>query len=268
MQQKFRQRLHEIIFEADTPEGKAFDVSLIWIIVCSVILVSLDSVESINAAFGKELYLAEWFFTIIFSIEYFLRMYVVNKPAKYVFSFFGVIDLLSILPTYLSLFFPGAQMLQAIRIFRLLRVFRIFKLGLYLGEADMLATALRSSRHKITVFLTFILATVVTVGSLMYVIEGPENGFTSIPVSIYWAIVTMTTVGYGDIAPRTPLGQILASAIMIAGYAIIAIPTGIVTTEIARASAHQKISTQACPQCLLQDHDVDAKFCKACGHRL
>ncbi|MES2803496.1 MAG: ion transporter [Bdellovibrionota bacterium] len=264
---KWRARLHEIIFEADTPEGKAFDVSLIWLIVCSVILVTLDSVESINAVYGRELYIAEWCFTIIFSIEYILRMLAVNKPHKYVFSFFGAVDLLSILPTYLSFFFPGAQALQAIRVFRLLRIFRIFKLGIYLGEADLLSNALRASRHKITVFLAFILATVITVGSLMYVIEGPSNGFTSIPVSIYWAIVTMTTVGYGDIAPKTPIGQILASVVMIAGYAIIAIPTGIVTSEIARASSH-KVSTQTCPSCSLQDHDIDAKFCKACGHHL
>lgn len=267
MQSNWRERLHEIIFEADTPEGKAFDVTLIWFIICSVILVSIDSVEAINVNYGRELYIAEWVFTIIFSIEYFIRMLAVKKPIKYIFSFFGVIDLLAILPTYLSVLFPGAQALQAIRIFRLLRVFRIFKLGIYLGEADLLSNALKASRHKITVFLAFILATVISVGSLMYVIEGSQNGFTSIPVSIYWAIVTMTTVGYGDIAPQTPVGQILASLIMIAGYAIIAIPTGIVTSEIARASNH-KVSTQACPSCSLQDHDIDAKFCKACGSHL
>ena len=264
----WRSRLHEIIFEADTPEGKAFDVALIWLIICSVILVILDSVESINTNFGDELYIAEWIFTIVFSVEYILRIIAVKRPLKYIFSFFGIIDLLSILPTYLSWFFPGTQALQAIRIFRLLRIFRIFKLGVYLGEADMLSRALQASRHKITVFLVFILATVITMGSLMYVIEGPDNGFTSIPVSIYWSIVTMTTVGYGDIAPRTPAGQILASALMIAGYAIIAIPTGIVTSEIARASAHKVISTQTCPNCSLQDHDFDAKYCKGCGHHL
>ena len=264
----WRNRLHEIIFEADTPEGRAFDISMIWLICCSVLLVTLDSVDSINQAYGRELYIAEWVCTIAFSVEYILRMIAVQKPLKYVFSFFGIIDLLSILPTYLSLLFPGAQALQAIRIFRLLRIFRILKLGIYLGEADLLSEALRASRHKITVFLVFIFATVITVGSLMYVIEGPSNGFTNIPVSIYWAIVTMTTVGYGDIAPKSPLGQILASAIMIAGYAIIAIPTGIVTSEIARASSHQKVSTQTCRSCSLQDHDIDAKYCKACGTHL
>lgn len=264
----WRMRLHEIIFEADTPEGRAFDVTLIWLIICSVLLVIIDSVESINTSFGTELYAAEWFFTLIFSIEYILRLIAVKRPVKYVFSFFGLVDLLSILPTYLSLFFPGTQALQAIRIFRLLRIFRIFKLGNYLGEADMLSRALKSSRHKITVFLVFILATVVTMGSLMYVVEGPTNGFSSIPVSIYWSIVTMTTVGYGDIAPKTPVGQILASMLMIAGYAIIAIPTGIVTSEIARASNRKLVSTQTCPNCSLQDHDIDAKFCKACGHHL
>lgn len=264
----WRNRLHEIIFEADTPEGKAFDVTLMWLIICSVLLVVLDSVESINTAYGREFYFAEWFFTIIFSIEYTLRILAVKKPVKYVFSFFGIIDLMSILPSYLSLFFPGAQALHAIRIFRLLRIFRIFKLGIYLGEADMLSQALQASRHKITVFLVFILATVITMGSLMYVVEGPINGFTSIPVSIYWSIVTMTTVGYGDIAPKTPFGQILASLLMIAGYAIIAIPTGIVTSEITRAARNKPVSTQTCPNCSLQDHDYDAKFCKACGHHL
>ena len=264
----WRNRLHEIIFEADTPEGRAFDITLIWLILGSVLLVTLDSVESISSVYSKDFYVAEWFFTILFSVEFTLRLIAVKKPHKYVFSFFGIIDLLSILPSYLSLLFPGAQALQAVRIFRLLRIFRIFKLGIYLGEADLLSNALRASRHKITVFLAFIMATVVTVGSFMYVIEGPQNGFTSIPVSIYWAIVTMTTVGYGDIAPRTPIGQVLASAIMIAGYAIIAIPTGIVTSEITRAGANKKVSTQTCPVCSLQDHDIDAKFCKACGSHL
>lgn len=260
-------RLHEIIFESDTPAGKMFDVALIWMILASVVLVTVDSVASINAVHGRELYLTEWLFTILFTCEYILRMIAVRRPLSYIFSFYGLIDLMAILPTYLSLFFPGAQALQAIRIFRLLRIFRIFKLGVYIGEAAMLSAALRASRHKIAVFIAVIVASVVTMGSVMYVVEGPENGFTNIPVAIYWSVVTMTTVGYGDIAPRTLLGQVLSSCLMIAGYGIIAIPTGIVTNELAQAS-RAKISTQACPDCAAEGHDLNAKFCKACGAQL
>ena len=268
MNKTWRDHLHEIIFEADTPAGKAFDIILIWVILSSVGLVMLDSIESIHLKYGQELYILEWGFTIIFAIEYILRVISVKRPLGYIFSFFGMIDLMAILPTVVSLVFPGTQSLLVVRIFRLMRVFRILKLGLYLGEAQILVVALQRSRAKITVFLFAVAATVVSMGALMYVIEGGENGFTSIPTAIYWSIVTMTTVGFGDITPQTPLGQFFASCLMIAGYGIIAVPTGIVTTEIARASRHDKPTTQACPHCSSYGHEEDAKFCKHCGFKL
>lgn len=264
----WRARLHEIVFESETPAGKAFDVVLITLILASVGLVMLDSVSSITSSYGDALYTAEWAFTIIFTIEYLVRIFSVGRPFKYVFSFFGIVDLLAILPTYLSLLIPGTQYFLVVRIFRILRVFRIFKLGTYLGEAAILSSALKASRHKITVFLIAVISVVVTMGALMYVVEGPENGFTSIPVSVYWAIVTMTTVGFGDITPKSPLGQFLASCLMILGYGIIAVPTGIVTSELTRASRLFPVSAQACPSCSRQGHDVDATFCKFCGSKL
>ena len=259
-----RSRLHEIIFEADTPAGKLFDVLLILSIVASVVLVMLDSVGNIQKAYGDLLYLGEWFFTILFTIEYFLRLYSVGRPLSYATSFFGMVDLLAILPTYLSLIFPGAQYFLVIRILRVLRVFRVLKLVQYVSEARVLMQALRASGRKITVFLFVVMTLVVIFGSLMYIIEDPESGFTSIPRSIYWAIVTLTTVGYGDISPKTGLGQTLAAFIMIIGYGIIAVPTGIVTAELTQ-SYRQSISTQACPQCSSEGHDPDAEFCKYCG---
>ncbi len=265
---RFRRRLHEIIFEADTRAGRAFDVALLWCVLISIALVSIDSVGSIHARYARELDVAEWFFTGLFTLEYILRLIAVEKPLRYVFSFYGLIDLVAIVPTYLSVLFPGAQSFLAVRTFRLLRVFRIFKLGQYLGEAQMLYGALSASRAKISVFLLAVVAVVVTMGAVMYLVEGPETGFTSIPVSMYWAIVTMTTVGYGDIAPRTPLGQTLASGLMILGYGIIAVPTGIVTTEIAKASRLSEISRQSCPSCGHEGHDFDARFCKHCGSKL
>ena len=264
----WRSRLHEIIFESDTAAGKAFDVTLICLIVASVVLVMLDSVASISAQYGAQLYLAEWAFTLVFTIEYILRLSSVRRPLSYAFSFFGLVDLLAILPTYVSLVVPGTQYLLVVRIFRILRVFRIFKLGTYLGEAAVLSTAMRASRHKITVFLITVIAVSITMGALMYVIEGPEHGFTSIPASVYWAIVTMTTVGFGDITPKTPLGQLFASGLMILGYGIIAVPTGIVTSELTRASRLTPISNQTCPNCAREGHDVDARFCKFCGAKL
>jgi voltage-gated potassium channel len=262
-----RSRLHQIIFEADTPAGKAFDVGLIGCILLSVLLVIIESVAEIRENYGPAMVSAEWFFTIIFTIEYFFRLIAVRRPVYYATSFFGMVDLLAIVPTYLSVFVPGTQSLLVIRIFRLLRVFRIFKLAEYLGQANVLTSALRASRPKITVFLLAVSATVVTMGARMYLVEGERNGFTSIPVSIYWAIVTMTTVGFGDITPKTPTGQALASFLMIVGYGIIAVPTGIVTTELARASLLPP-TTQACPSCSAQGHDADAKFCKYCGSAL
>jgi len=251
-------RLHEIIFEADTPAGKAFDIVLLVLIVLSVIAVMLESVASVRQQYGLWLRTFEWMVTILFTIEYVLRLYCVGKPLQYARSFFGIVDLLSILPTYLSLVIPGAQSFMVIRALRLLRVFRVLKLAHFVGEASELTAALRASARKIIVFLGAVLTLVVIVGSLMYVIEGEAHGFTNIPVSIYWAIVTMTTVGYGDIAPQTPLGKILASAIMIMGYGIIAVPTGIVSVELAGVAKGKKISTQACPECGAGDHASDA----------
>ena len=261
-------RLQEMIFEAETPAGKAFDVILIFLITVSVFAVMMDSIESINIRFGNYLYIIEWFFTIIFTFEYILRIVTTGKPFKYIISFFGIVDVLSVIPTYLSLILPGSQFLIVIRALRLLRVFRVLKLAKYLYQADTLMTALRASRPKVIVFLSAVLMVVIIVGSLMYVIEGNESGYTSIPVSIYWAIVTLTTVGYGDISPATPLGQFLASVIMIMGYSIIAVPTGIVTMELSAASAQKIYTTEACPECSREGHDSDASYCKYCGSKL
>lgn len=269
-QPNFRQmqhRLHEIIFEADTPAGKWFDLILILSILSSVLVVMLDSVALIKVRYGIVLYRLEWGFTLLFTLEYFLRLSCVRKPGRYAVSFLGIVDLLAILPTYLSLMLPGSQYMIVIRILRVLRVFRVLKLAPYVGEASILIQALLASRRKVTIFLLTILTLVVIFGSLMYLVEGAENGFTSIPRSIYWAIVTMTTVGYGDISPKTNLGQALASVIMILGYAIIAVPTGIVTAELSQAG-HKKISTQACPACMSHGHDLNAVFCKFCSERL
>ena len=262
-----RTRLHEIIFEADTPGGKLFDVLLILSIVISVILVMLDSVSSIRQSYGMLLYAGEWFFTILFTIEYALRLYSVGRPFAYATSFFGLVDLMAILPSYLSLIFPGTHYLLVIRILRVLRIFRVLKLAQYLGEINVLSRALLASRRKITVFLFVVLTLVVIFGSLMYLIEDPENGFTSIPRSIYWAIVTLTTVGYGDISPQTGLGQAISAVIMIIGYAIIAVPTGIVTAELSQ-TYKKSVSTQACRRCSAEGHDPDAKHCKYCGAEL
>ncbi|MBL0713739.1 MAG: ion transporter [Desulfosarcina sp.] len=265
--QPWRHKLHEVIFEADTPPGRWFDTLLIICILASVAIVMLDSVVAVNRAYGRWLYLWEWLFTVLFTLEYLLRLICVQRPGRYATSFFGVVDLLAVLPTYLSALIPGGQYFIVIRILRLLRVFRVFKLVQFLGEARLLHTALRASMRKIAVFLLTVLTLVIVFGALMYVIEGADNGFTSIPRSIYWAIVTMTTVGYGDRAPRTALGQILASFIMIIGYGIIAVPTGIVTVELAQ-TVQRQVSTQACPSCSAEGHDHDAQHCKYCGNRL
>lgn len=262
---QLRQRLHEIIFEADTPLGKLFDLVLIFSILLSVIIVMLDSVAALQLKYGQLFYLAEWFFTILFTVEYLLRLSCIGRPLKYASSFFGVVDLLSILPTYLSLFIPGGKYLLVIRILRLLRVFRVLKLVQYVGEANFLLRALRASRRKIAVFLLSVLLLMVIFGAVMYIVEGPENGFTSIPRSIYWAIVTMTTVGYGDISPQTDLGQVIASLVMILGYGIIAIPTGIVTAELAFT---KQVTTQSCPECSAEGHAPDASHCKFYGAQL
>lgn len=264
---KWRSLLHEVIFEAETTAGKAFDVALIWAIIFSVVAVLLESVSAVRLKYGAMLYFIEWFFTLLFSLEYGLRLLSVRKPWRYVISFFGIVDLLAILPTYISLFLPGTHYLLVIRILRLLRVFRIFKLTGYLSEAHVIGSALLASRKKISVFLLTVMVLVVIIGALIYVVEGEENGFTNIPISVYWAIVTLTTVGYGDLSPQTPLGKMLAAIVMIAGYGIIAVPTGIVTAEFSQA-INKKISTEACPVCASEGHDPDARHCKYCGAKL
>jgi voltage-gated potassium channel len=261
-----RNRIYEIIFEADTREGKLFDVSIIGLILLSVLLVLLDSIASVRERFGLAIHIIEWFITGVFLIEYLLRIRVLKKPLKYIFSFYGIIDLMAILPNFLGLIMAGGQSLMVIRAVRLLRVFRIFKLSRYTSAGRTLMKALYRSREKIFMFISVILTLVVIFGTIMYLVEGEENGFTSIPESIYWAVVTLTTVGYGDISPVTGFGQFLASIVMIMGYAIIAVPTGIVTSEMMRMPAGS--NTQVCSACMYDKHDDDAVFCKKCGARL
>jgi voltage-gated potassium channel len=264
----WKNKVHEIIFGHHTLAGKAFDLVLLVTIIMSVGVLMLDSVESIDQKYGTLLQGLEWVFTVLFSIEYLLRILTAKHPKKYASSFFGVIDLLSILPTYLGLFLPGGHYLQIIRTFRLLRVFRILGLSSYIGQANLLAEALRASRQKVIVFFGVVLSINIFIGTLMYLIEGPENGFTSIPRSIYWAIVTMTTVGYGDIAPQTAIGQSIAAIAMIIAYAIIAVPTGIVTLNLKEAHDNQKASRQlTCSNC---QHPVqkENKYCSNCGNPL
>ena len=262
-----RQKLFEIIFEADTPAGKWFDIVLIICILLSVVVVMLDSVSSVRAKYGQLLYAVEWFFTVLFTVEYALRLLCVGRPVRYAVSFFGIVDLLAILPTYMSLLFFGSRYLAVVRVLRVLRVFRVLKLGHHTKEAAVLKKALFASRRKILVFLFVVMTMVVIIGALMYVIEGQQGDFTSIPRSIYWAIVTLTTVGYGDISPQTGQGQFLAAIVMILGYSIIAVPTGIVTVELSQAYQKQS-STQACPDCSAEGHDRDARYCKFCGAKL
>ncbi|WP_438972931.1 ion transporter [Polaribacter sp.] len=263
-----KNKLHEIIYEADTTQGKLFDVILLVAILTSIILVMLESVQSIDTKYHNTLYFGEWIITILFSIEYLLRIIAIRKPRKYIFSFFGMVDFLSTIPFYLSLFFAGSQGLIALRALRLLRVFRILKLARYIGASNKLILALKASKAKIAVFLFFVLIVCIILGTVMYMIEGQENGFTNIPKSIYWAIVTLTTVGFGDIAPQTPLGQLISSIIMILGYSIIAIPTGIVSSEISKTSETLDTNTQSCPNCLKEKHAKNAIYCYHCGSTL
>jgi voltage-gated potassium channel len=267
-QRPWRSRLHDIIYESNTTAGKLFDVSLLGLIVASILVVMLDSVERWHRLYGDIFFVLEWAFTILFTIEYILRLISIKKPLAYVFSAFGIIDLLAIIPSYLSVFFVGAQSLLVFRALRLLRVFRIFKLTHFLSEMHFLKEALRGSSKKIAIFMTIVLFLVIILGSIMYLVESGENGFTSIPDSIYWAIVTITTVGYGDISPVTPLGKFIASVIMLIGYGIIAVPTGIITTEIAIAMREKKPAHEACPNCGREGHDLDAIYCKFCGAKL
>lgn len=260
----WRARLHEIVFEAETPAGRAFDVSLVIAILAAVACATLETVKGLPPAARTALFAAEWVFTALFSVEYVVRLLCVDRPLRYAVSFFGLVDLCAILPSYLSLVLPGAQSLLVIRSLRLLRIFRVLKLARYLSEARSLRLALLASRAKVTVFFASVLVVVSIVGAAMYLIEGPENGFTSIPMAMYWAVVTMTTVGYGDISPHTPLGQLLAALLMVTGYSMIIVPTGIVSAEMAQR-AYRTVSTQACPACSREGHDVDASHCKWCG---
>lgn len=260
----WRAKAHEIIFEADTPAGKAFDIALIVTILVSVVAVMLESVAPVRARYGSVLRITEWVITIVFTLEYLLRLLCVGRPARYARSFFGIIDLLAILPTYISFFVPGAQALAVVRVLRILRVFRVLKLVQYVQEARVLRQALTNSGRKILVFLFVVFTIVIIVGALMYLVEGAGAGFTSIPISVYWAVVTLTTVGYGDIAPVTALGQFLSALLMVVGYGIIAVPTGIVTTELVRGQGRE-ITTKACRECSLEGHDPDAIHCKRCG---
>jgi voltage-gated potassium channel len=266
-QESLRIRWRHIIFGTDTPAGRRFDQWLLIAILASVAAVMLESVQSINVIYGRELRMIEWFFTILFTIEYVIRLWVSAGPARYAKSFFGIVDLLAILPSYISLFVPGAHYLLTMRALRILRLFRVLKLVPLMGEANVLMDALFRARRKIGIFLFGVVVVMLSFGSLMYVIEGPEHGFSSIPKSMYWAIVTITTVGYGDISPATPLGQAIASLAMITGYAIIAVPTGIVTAEISQAVIRRRFERE-CEHCHLHEHDEEARYCQRCGHEL
>lgn len=266
---KWRARLHQIIYEADTREGKLFDLILIVAIIFSIILVMLESVKTLDAKYHDFFNISEWIITVLFTIEYVLRIISVKKPQRYIFSFYGIIDFLSTIPKYLSMFIGGAHALVALRALRLLRIFRILKLVRFVGATDNLVKSLKASRFKIFVFISAVLIICVIIGTLMYLIEGDQSGFTSIPRGIYWAIVTLTTVGYGDIAPQTAFGQLLASLVMILGYGIIAIPTGIVGVEMAKGAIQQiHMNTNSCRNCSVGNHKDDARYCYRCGEKL
>jgi len=264
----WKNQLHDIIYEADTPIGKWFDIILIVVILISILLVTLESVESIDKGYHNFLNIAEWVITILFTIEYIARIITIKKPANYIFSFYGIIDFLATIPKYLSLIFIGTHALVALRALRLLRVFRILKLTRYLGASGNLISALKASRIKIFVFLFSVLVITIILGTVMYLVEGPENGFTNIPHSMYWAIVTLTTVGYGDLSPHTPLGQFIASLVMILGYGIIAVPTGIVTSEMTKQDSKIHTNTKSCSNCSFDKHMDNAEFCHQCGEKL
>lgn len=264
----WKKRLHDTIYESNTRAGRVFDIALLIVIIASIVVVMLDSVDKYSQKYGTLFDILEWTFTVLFTIEYILRLICIKRPVLYVTSFLGVIDLLAIIPSYLSIFFVGAQSLLVFRALRLLRIFRIFKLTHFLTEMQFLSTALRGSLKKISIFLLVVLSLVIILGSIMYLVEDGKNGFNNIPESIYWAIVTITTVGYGDISPVTPLGKFIASLIMFTGYGIIAVPTGIITTEMAMAVRKRKEGTETCPGCGREGHDADARYCKYCGTEL
>ena len=266
--QSWRSKLHETIYESNTTAGKTFDIVLLVCIIGSIIVVSLDSVKVYHDKFGEIFYILEWMFTSLFTVEYILRLICIKTPLKYVFSVLGLIDLLAIIPSYLSIFFAGAQSLLVLRALRLLRVFRIFKLTHFLTEMEFLKAAVFTSLKKISIFMLVVFTVVIILGSIMYLVENGENGFNSIPDSIYWGIVTITTVGYGDISPVTAMGKFIASIMMFIGYGIIAVPTGIITTDLAIAVRNKKHGHETCPNCGMEGHDRDAKFCKYCGSAL
>lgn len=261
----WRAQLYAIIFESDTRKGRAFDLALIGAILLSVLVIVLTSVQPIAAKYGDWLHAAEWFFTILFTLEYIGRCLCVQRPVMYARSFFGVIDVMSILPSYISLFIPGAHVIMGVRILRLLRIFRILKLTLYIEEYSMLGDALLASRRKIFIFLSVVFLIVFLLGTVMYVVEGPEHGYTSIPTAVYWAISTMTTVGFGDLVPKTDIGRAIASFMMLLGWGILAVPTGIISSEITYQRGRVTLPPRACPTCSTTGHDATASYCKDCG---
>lgn len=266
----WREKLFVVIFEADTKAGKYFDFSLIGAIVLSVTVVMLDSIAEVHAQYGKVLGIFEWFFTLIFTLEYLARLVCVNHPTRYARSFFGLIDLISILPTYAALLVPGLHVLVDFRLLRLLRIFRLLKLVSYIEEYSQLARAVSASRRKILIFLSVVAILVILNGTLLYVVEGgPGTAFSSIPTSVYWAITTVSTVGFGDISPQTNLGRAIASVTMLIGWGILAVPTGIVTSEMtAQRFSMRRVTTRTCRECLTTGHDADAKYCMHCAERL
>jgi voltage-gated potassium channel len=264
----WRLRLYTVIFEADTRAGRLFDLTLIWLILASVAVVVLDSVEAVRAQYGDLFTVLEWTFTLLFTAEYVARLVCVRQPMRYVRSFYGVIDLLAVLPTYLAVLVPGLHALIDVRLLRLLRLFRILKLGAYVAEFGAMGRALASSRRKIFVFLSFVMLVVWVMGTLMYVVEGPAGGFTSIPIGVYWAITTMTTVGFGDITPKTDLGRLIASVMMLIGWGTLAVPTGIVSAEFVAQKVHREPTTRTCHECLSEGHLPNARFCRDCGAEL
>lgn len=264
----WRSRLHETIYESNTNAGKMFDLALLIVILASIVVVMLDSVPSIHQRYGGTLLIWEWVFSILFTLEYLMRLISIRRPWRYVFSFLGLVDLIALIPSYLSIVFAGAQSLLVFRALRLLRVFRIFKLGHFISEIHFLKQALKGSVRKISIFLLTVLTLAVIIGSVMYLVEKRQNGFTSIPESVYWAIVTITTVGYGDISPVTPFGKLLAALVMLIGYSIIAVPTGIITHDLAIAFRGKTALPESCPNCGVEGHDTDALYCKRCGSSL
>ena len=270
IKKSWKHKIHEVIYGTHTPAGKLFDILLLIVILYSIVVIMLESIPWFDKKYHRFLNISEWIVTILFSIEYILRIISINRPKKYIFSFFGIVDFLSTIPKYLSLILVGSQYLTVFRALRLLRIFRILRLVRFVGESNNLIKALKAARTKIFVFVFFVIVVSVLLGTVMYLVEGPTNGFTSIPHSVYWTIVTLTTVGYGDISPQTPLGQFIATLIMIIGYGVIAVPTGIVSAEYAAGITNKKNmdTDRNCPECGTEIMRIDAHYCRQCGHRL